>query len=55
MIHIEFTEEEKQALNYARYHHPHPMVQRKMEALWLKRTFTQRHRHACRRISQYIA
>ena len=36
MIEIEFTEEEKQALNYERYHHPHPRVQRKMEALWLK-------------------
>lgn len=36
MIKLEFTEEEKQALNYERYHHPHPAVQRKMEALWLK-------------------
>ena len=36
MIQIEFTEAEKHALNYERYHHPHPMVQRKMEALWLK-------------------
>jgi transposase len=36
MIEIEFTEEEMQALNYERYHHPHPQVQRKMEALWLK-------------------
>lgn len=36
MINIEFTEEEKQALNYERFHHPHPKVQRKMEALWLK-------------------
>lgn len=36
MIKIEFTEEELQALNYERYHHPHPRVQRKMEALWLK-------------------
>jgi hypothetical protein len=36
MIEIEFTEEEMQALNYERYHHPHPRVQRKMEALWLK-------------------
>ena len=36
MIRIEFSEEEKQALDYARYHHPHPHVQRKMEALWLK-------------------
>lgn len=36
MIKIEFTEAEKQALNYQRYHHPHPRVQIKMEALWLK-------------------
>ncbi len=36
MIKIEFTEEEVKALNYERYHHPHPRVQRKMEALWLK-------------------
>ncbi len=36
MIRVEFTEEEKRALNYERYHHPHPRVQRKMEALWLK-------------------
>lgn len=36
MINIEFTEAEKLALNYERYHHPHPKVQRKMEALWLK-------------------
>lgn len=36
MLTIEFTEAEKQALNYERFHHPHPRVQRKMEALWLK-------------------
>ena len=36
MICIEFSEEEKRALDYERYHHPHPHVQRKMEALWLK-------------------
>jgi transposase len=36
MINIEFTEAEREALNYERYHHPHPRVQRKMEALWLK-------------------
>ena len=36
MIKIEFTEEDIQALNHERYHHPHPRVQRKMEALWLK-------------------
>jgi len=36
MIHLSFTEEEKRALNYERYHHPHPRVQRKMEVVWLK-------------------
>ena len=36
MIKIEFTEGDVQALNYERYHHPHPRVQRKMEELWLK-------------------
>lgn len=36
MIIIEFTEAEKEALNYERYHYPHPRVQKKMEALWLK-------------------
>jgi transposase len=36
MIHIEFTEDEMKALNHERYYHPHPRVQRKMEALWLK-------------------
>ena len=36
MIRLYFSEADKQALNYERYHHPHPRVQRKMEALWLK-------------------
>jgi transposase len=36
MIQLEFTEAEIDALNYERYHHPHPRVRRKMEALWLK-------------------
>ena len=36
MILIDFTPEEIEALHYERYHHPHPKVQRKMEALWLK-------------------
>jgi transposase len=36
LITIEFSDEDKAALNYERYHHPHPFVQRKMEALWLK-------------------
>ncbi len=36
MLHLSFTEEEIKELNYQRYHHPHPRVQRKMEALLLK-------------------
>lgn len=36
MIKIEFSEEEKKMLEYERFHHPHPRVQRKMEVLWLK-------------------
>lgn len=36
MIWIEFNDEDKAALNYERYNHPHPFVQQKMEVLWLK-------------------
>jgi len=36
MITIDFTETEIEQLKYERYHHPHPRVQRKMEALLLK-------------------
>jgi len=36
MIQIEFAEAEVQQLHYERYHHPHPRVQMKMEALYLK-------------------
>ena len=36
MINIEFSPEDIDALEYERYHHPHPKVQRKMEALYLK-------------------
>lgn len=32
----EFSESERKALEYERYHHPHPRVQRKMEVVWLK-------------------
>ena len=35
MLSIQFTEEDKQALDYERFHYPDPRVQRKMEALWL--------------------
>ena len=34
--HIEFTPEIIDTLNHERYHHPVPLVQRRMEALWLK-------------------
>ena len=47
MIMIEFTEEEKQALNYERCNHLHPRVQRKMEALWLK-SLGLSHKEICR-------
>jgi hypothetical protein len=33
---LTFSEADKQALHYERYHHPHPHVQQRMEALWLK-------------------
>jgi transposase len=33
---IEFTTPEREALHYWRFHHPHPRVQLKMEALYLK-------------------
>lgn len=33
---FEIDAQERQALDYERYHHPHPRVQRKMEVVWLK-------------------
>jgi hypothetical protein len=36
MIKIEFAPDEIDALEYERYHHPDPKVQKKMEALYLK-------------------
>jgi transposase len=36
MINLEISPAEQAVLNEQRYHHPHPRVQRKMEALWLK-------------------
>jgi transposase len=47
MIKLEFTEAQAEALNYERYHHPHPRVQRKLEALWLKSRGLS-HREICR-------
>ena len=36
MLHVEFTNEERKALHFERFHHPHPRVQQKMEAVLLK-------------------
>ena len=33
---LEFTPEIIETLNHERYHHPIPLVQRRMEVLWLK-------------------
>lgn len=47
MVKLEFSPVESEALNYERYHHPHPRVQQKMEALWLK-SCGLRHKEICR-------
>ena len=36
MIQLSFTEEQVEELAYERFHHPHPRVQKKMEAVLLK-------------------
>ena len=36
MIQIDFSAEEIKQLYYERYHYPHPMIQKRMEALYLK-------------------
>ena len=36
MLHIEFSPEQVETLHHARFHHPHPRVQLKMEAVYLK-------------------
>lgn len=36
MMQLDFTQEDCQALARERFEHPHPHVQRKLEALWLK-------------------
>ena len=36
MLHLTFSETDIDQLHYERFHHPHPRVQRKMEALYLK-------------------
>ena len=36
MLKLEVSTAEREALHYERFHHPHPRVQRKMEAVYLK-------------------
>ena len=36
MLRLDFTTEQIEALKYQKFHHPHPRVRRKMEALLLK-------------------
>ncbi|GAB6907309.1 transposase (fragment) [Desulfosarcina cetonica] len=36
MIKVEFSEQELKTIEYERFHHPIPRVQRRMEVLWLK-------------------
>jgi transposase len=36
MLRINFVQEDIKKLHYQRYHHPHPLVQKKMEAIYLK-------------------
>ncbi len=35
-IHLDFTPDILESIQYERYHHPVPVVQRRMEVLWLK-------------------
>jgi transposase len=35
-IQLTFSDEDRNLLEYERYHHPHPHVQRRAETLWLK-------------------
>ena len=47
MIKIEFSDKEIEALNYERFHHPHPHVQLKMEVVYLKSQGVE-HKEICR-------
>jgi transposase len=47
MIRIDFTQEQIKSLQHERFHHPHPQVQRKMEAVYLKSQGI-RHKEICR-------
>jgi hypothetical protein len=47
MLKIEFSEADVKVLHYERYHYPHPRVQRKMDALYLK-SQERSHQEICR-------
>jgi transposase len=47
MLRIQFDAEEIEAIKYERLHHPHPRVQQKMWAVWLKACELP-HREICR-------
>ena len=47
MLHLTLSEEDIKELDYQRSHHPHPRVQRKMEALLLKAKGLPHHQIAC--------
>ncbi len=44
---VEFSPEEIKALDYERYNHPHPKIQKKMESLYLK-SLGLTHKEICR-------
>ena len=46
MLRIDFTQEDVDKLHHERYHHPHPLVQKKMEVLYLK-TQLIKHKDIC--------
>lgn len=47
MIQLEFTEADIEQLHYERFHHPHPRVQQRMEAVYLK-ALGYSHQEICR-------
>jgi transposase len=53
MLKIELSEADVKALRYERYPHPHPRVQRKMEAVYLKSERLPYQR--CRRVLEHAA
>ena len=46
MLRLACSETDQQALHSERYHHPHPRVQQRMEALWLTRQGLPHHQSA---------